>query len=244
MTLRDFHIHTSFCDGHDTPEEMVQSAVEKGLKQVGILCHSYVPFDNCCIPLERVDEFKAEVARLKEKYRGQIDVFCGIEADIYSPQSLDGFDYVIGSVHYLKHGEKYIAIDDTPQILEDMIDRYYGSDFYACAENYFATVAKWVKRKPDIIGHFDLIKKFSRKIPFDAENARYKAAWQSVADALLTLGVPFEVNTGGMSRGYLDEAYPSHEIAEYIKKRGGRLIISSDAHRKEDIAFGFDSVYL
>lgn len=237
--MTDLHVHTIFCDGRDTPEEMVKSAVKKGLKQVGILCHSYVPFDDCCISIERTDEFESEVKRLKEKYLGQIDVLLGVEADIFSPQSLDGFDYVIGSVHYLKHGGEYIAVDDTPQMLRDMIERYYGGDFYACAEDYFATVAKWLQKKPDIIGHFDLIKKFRREIPFDTENPRYKAAWQSAADKLLKLGVPFEVNTGGISRGWLAEPYPSREIADYIIAHGGKLILSSDAHRKEDIAAHF-----
>lgn len=238
--IRDFHVHTDFCDGKNTPEEMVKSAIEKGIEQLGLLAHSYVPFDGCCIPLERIDEFRSETRRLKEKYSGQIGIFCGIEADIYSPQDLSGFDYTIGSVHYLKHGDEYIAIDAEPQILRGMIDRLYGGDFYSCAEDYFATVAKWAQKSPTVIGHFDLIKKFALKIPFDDQNPRYKAAWQSAADALLPLGAPFEINTGGIARGYLYEPYPSPEIAEYIKSKGGKLILSSDAHRHDNIGFGFN----
>lgn len=239
--MTDLHVHTVFCDGHDTPEEMVKSAIAKGLTKLGIVVHSHVPFDpESCIALDRVDDFVFEVSELKKKYAAEIDISCGIELDIFSTQDTSPFDYVIGSVHYLKHDDRYISVDETPEMLTGMIDRYYGGDFYACAEDYFATVAKWAQKKPDIIGHFDLIKKFSRIIPFDPENPRYKAAWQSAADELLKLGVPFEVNTGGISRGWLTEPYPSDEIAGYIKSRGGKLILSSDAHRKEDIAFGFE----
>lgn len=238
--MTDLHTHTFFCDGKSSPEEMVLSALKKGVRRLGILAHSYVPFDDCCIPLGRVEEFKSEVNRLKEKYRGEIDILLGVEADFYSPQDLDGFDYVIGSVHYLKHGEEYVAVDDTPEILKCMIDEHYGGDFLSCAEDYFATVAKWVQKSPTVIGHFDLIKKFRHDIPFDDQDPRYKAAWKSAADALLALDVPFEVNTGGIGRGYLDEPYPSTEIAEYIKSNGGKLILSSDAHRPEDICFEFD----
>ena len=238
--IRDFHVHTVFCDGKNTPEETVKAAIENGIHQLGILAHSYVPFDDCCIPLSRVDEFKTEISRLKEKYREQIDIFCGIEADIYSPQDLSSFDYTIGSVHYLKHGDEYIAIDASPKTLREMIDRFYDGDFYACAEDYFATVAKWAQKSPTIIGHFDLIKKFRRDIPFDSQNPRYKTAWRAAANALMPLGVPFEVNTGGIARGYLDEPYPSAEIIEYIKSNGGKLMLSSDAHRAENIGYAFD----
>ena len=60
------------------------------------------------------------------------------------------------------------------------------------------------------------------------------------ADALLTTGKPFEINTGAISRGYRTDAYPSREIRTYLKERGARFILSSDAHRKEHICFGFD----
>ena len=245
--MTDLHVHTVFCDGHDTPEEMVNGAVEKGLEKLGIVVHSYVPFDpESCVAPENVEDFIFEVAELKKKYKDIIDISCGIELDVFSTQDTSPFDYVIGSVHYLKHGDKYISVDETPEMLADMIDKYYGGDFYACAEDYFATVALWAQKKPDIdiIGHFDLIKKFRSIIPFDPENPRYKAAWQSAADGLLKLHVPFEVNTGGISRGWLKEPYPSAEIASYIKARGGQLILSSDAHRKEDIAFGFERIDL
>lgn len=241
MILRDFHIHTVFCDGKCTPEEAVKAAIKKGLLQVGILTHSHVTFDDCCISLERVPEFLDEIRRIKEKYRGIIEVFCGIEADIFTDMPLENFDYVIGSVHYLKHGERFISVDNTPQMLMHMIDEFHDGDFYSCAEDYFKTVSLWAKKKmPDIIGHFDLIKKFNKYIPFDPNDKRYISAWKSSADALLPLNIPFEVNTGGISRGWIDEPYPSYEIAQYIKSKGGRLILSSDAHSAENICYEFD----
>ena len=34
MTLSDLHTHTSYCDGKDTPEEMIEAAIEKGLDKI------------------------------------------------------------------------------------------------------------------------------------------------------------------------------------------------------------------
>ncbi len=241
MTRRDLHVHTLYCDGKSTPEEAVKAALEKGFEQIGLVAHSYLPFDEeSCIKPEKTLEFQGEVRRLKEKYRGNIEVFCGIEEDIFSEQSREGFDYVIGSVHYIKQGDKYFSVDETPDILKNLIDTFYGGDFYACAADYFALVKELAKKRPTVIGHFDLIKKFRRDIPFDEHEPRYVSAWKSAADELLKLGAPFEINTGGISRGYLDEPYPSPEIAEYIKSQGGRLLLSSDAHRAQDIGFGFE----
>ena len=65
-------------------------------------------------------------------------------------------------------------------------------------------------------------------------------AWQQAADELLKTGKPFEVNTGAISRGYRTTPYPAKEIRDYIREHGGKLIMSSDAHAKENIAFRFD----
>ena len=113
---------------------------------------------------------------------------------------------------------------------------------YALAEAYYAAEARVVEvTKCDIIGHFDLVTKFIEQDPaFDLRHPRYVKAWQAAADRLLETGKPFEVNTGAMSRGYRTSPYPSEEIRQYLLSRGGRLLLSSDAHAKENIAFGFD----
>ena len=95
--------------------------------------------------------------------------------------------------------------------------------------------------KCDIIGHFDLVTKFIEQEPaFDVHHPRYIRAWQQAADTLLKTGKPFEINTGAMSRGYRTEPYPSREIRDYLRARGGKLILSSDSHRKETIAYRFE----
>lgn len=235
--LCDFHVHTNFCDGRDEPEKMVLSAIEKGVKRLGLVVHSYVPFDPLsCIPIERTEDYLYEISLLKKKYAGKIDLFCGIEKDLYSQQDTEPFDFVIGSVHYLKHDGRYKPVDETPEIFKEMIDENYGGDFYACAEDYFAAAERLTDMKPDIIGHFDLIKKFSSVVPFDEKNERYRSAWRAAADSLIKLGVIFEINFGGISRGWISKTYPSDEIINYLKSKGARLIKSSDAHRAEDIA--------
>lgn len=243
MITKDLHMHTAYCDGKDTPEDMVLSAVDKGLDTVGISSHSYTFFDESyCMQKEDIPRYIAELRYLRAKYFDRIHVLCGVEQDYYSEYPTDEFDYIIGSVHYIKVGDEYIPVDESVEILRAAVQKHFGGDVYALCELYFDTVADVVeKTRCDIIGHFDLISKFIEREPlFDTEHPRYVKAWKAAADRLVTYDVPFEINTGAISRGYRTQPYPDEEMIAYIKAKGGRLILSSDAHSKENIAYKFE----
>ena len=243
MELRDFHVHTVFSDGKNTAREMVLAAVEKGMTQLGFSDHSYTSFDErYCLKKGGLGEYKKEILSLKEEFTDRIQIFCGMEQDYYSDPPAESLDYIIGSVHYVKKDGVYIAVDESAQVQQEDVRRYYAGDFYAFAENYFHTVSDVVRKtNADIIGHFDLVSKFNEKNHFfDEDNPRYIAAWQSAADALLTTGKPFEINTGVMSRGYRTEPYPSTPIYEYLKRGGAKFILSSDSHNPKTLCWKFD----
>jgi histidinol-phosphatase (PHP family) len=240
--MTDLHVHSFFCDGKNSPEELVLTAVEKGVTRLGILAHSYMECDEeGSLPPSRVEEFQRTVGELKEKYRDKITLLCGLEKDIFSSQSTDGFDYVIGSVHYVKIGETLYPIDLSAELFEKAAKALDG-DYYALAELYFKTVANVVeKTNADIIGHFDLITKFNDKRGyFDVNHPRYVKAYKLAADKLLESGKPFEINVGGMSRGHKFTPYPSPEITAYLRSKNAKLMLSSDAHEKSGIAFEFE----
>ena len=239
--MRDLHIHTTFSDGRNSPEEMVLEAIRRGLTEIGISDHSYTSFEESyCIPKERIQEYKDTVNALKAKYQGQIRVLCGIEQDYYSDVDTGAYDYVIGSVHYVRVDGKYLPVDESAEIQRRAVEEYFGGDFYAFAERYFETVADVVRKTgADIIGHFDLLAKFNL---FDESHPRYVKAWKKAVDALIPWGKPFEINTGAMSRGYRKIPYPNGDMIDYIRSRGGTLIPSSDSHRAETICYGFDGL--
>ncbi len=235
----DLHMHTTWSDGKNTPEEMILEAIRLGLETVGISDHS--SGDPCGMTLEQSADYRAEIAALKEKYAGQIRVLCGLERDFLT-DDFNEYDYTIGSVHWLPMPDGHrVSIDWTPEKLREGAEKYFGGDFYALAEAYYAAVARVVEvTKCDIIGHFDLVSKFIEVDPaFDVKHPRYVKAWQQAADELMKTGKPFEVNTGAMSRGYRTEPYPAKDIRDYIRAHGGKLIMSSDAHAKENITYGF-----
>lgn len=245
MSDCDLHTHTVFSDGEDTPEEMVSAALERGFKTIGISDHSYTSHDDgWCMKRGAIPAYIAEISRLKEKYAGQIEVLCGVEQDLYADLPPVGFDYVIGSVHYLKKGGEYFPVDENAELLSDAVRRGFGGDPAAFAEAYFAAVAAFADDpKIDIIGHFDLLTKFrARHALFDEDDPRYIRAWQSAADRLVAAGKCFEINTGAIARGYHSSTYPSEKIISYLIDRGARLILSSDSHSRDTIGYGFEEL--
>ena len=241
MRLADFHVHTFYCDGKDSPGDIVKEAIRRGLKRLGFSGHSYTAFDTeYCMSREGTQSYMAEIDSLNEEYSGKIEILCGIEKDYYSDVETEGFDYVIGSVHYVDVDGEFLPIDDSPEAFTNLIHRC-NDDPYDMAERYYALVADVVnKTNADIIGHFDLITKFNEGGKFfDEENPRYVSACNDALDALLKTGKPFEINTGAISRGWRKTPYPSERILSYIASHNGSVILSSDSHDKATLMYKF-----
>lgn len=242
MSLKpyDFHTHSLFCDGKNTLEEMTLSAIEKGFSAIGFSGHSYTSIDlDYCIKDEAA--YLDECRRLQEKYKDKIEVLCGIERDFYAENQYPDLDYIIGSVHYVKAGEEYIAVDLFDGQLE-LVKKHFDGDYLSFAESYFENVSKLPKvHKTDIIGHFDLIKIFNADGSlFDESSDRYRKAALKAADELLKYDVLFEINTGAIFRGRQSEPYPSSFILEYIASKGGKVILNGDSHEVNALGFRFE----
>ncbi len=243
MISKDFHVHTSFCDGKNTPEEMVKKALSLNLNQIGLVCHGYTPIDESyCIKREKISAFVAEVNNLKRKYKGKISVYCGTEFDYYCDMPISDFDFIIGAVHYVYKNGEYLSVDESKQRVIEIIENHYGGDAYSFCEDYYKTLGDiYAKVTPSFIAHFDLVSKFNEQGDlFDEAHPRYVSAWQACADKLLKNKAVFEINVGAISRGYKTQPYPSPAQIKYLLAGGGRLIINSDAHTVNSIAYQFD----
>lgn len=243
MVFSDLHVHSNYSDGADSVRDIVEAAIEKGLKKLCITDHSYTDFDQSyCIKKEAVPSYISEISALKYEYKDKIELMCGIELDYHSDADTSDFDFVIGSVHYIKIDDNYIPVDESADILVKAVEKYFDGDFYSLIELYYDTVADVVnKTKCDLVGHFDLITKFSEISElFDTCNIRYINAYKKAVDKLIEHNVPFEINTGAISRGYRTTPYPSKDIIDYIKSKGGKLVLSSDSHSKDTLCYKFN----
>lgn len=270
----DLHMHTTYCDGKNSAEEMIRAAESLGLETVGLSGHSYTWFDTSyCMSLKSTEAYIEEVRALREKYRGRINVLLGTELDYCAEIDTGPYDYIIGSSHYILKEGAYVDVDYSPDILRDGVEANFGGDMMAAIAAYYEQVGDIVRRTGcDIIGHFDLVTKFIEQEPVvDTSAPEYIAAWKAAADRIFedtaelraagrrnrlfdeggplydvfggTNGKPvFEINTGAMSKGYRTSPYPAPDQIDYIRSKGGILILNSDSHSAETVAYHFSEL--
>lgn len=119
------HCHSTWSDGAATIGEMAGAARERGWKYIGITDHSQAAFYAGGMKRDKVLRQHEEIDELNSRLKG-FRVLKGIECDIlpggeldYGDDTLDLFDYVVGSVHsQFRMGEK----DMTARVLTAMDD--------------------------------------------------------------------------------------------------------------------------
>ncbi len=246
------HNHSTWCDGRDTPEAVARAAVEKGFGVLGFSSHmSFPEAGPCVLPPEKGPDYVADIRALADRYAGRIRILCGCEAD-YIPGVTDpdrsryahlGLDYVIGSIHYViaPDGGR-VPVDHTPELLADGIRAHFGGSPEAFVRAYFSAERDMVARfEFDIVGHPDLVRKFNLRHPcFDEDAAWYRDELEATADAIAASKKIVEVNTGAISRGWLDDAYPSSGFRSLLRTRRVRFILSADAHSADAVDCAFD----
>lgn len=241
MAFSTFHNHTTFCDGKSTAEEMVRTAIAAGCPSIGFSGHSYTWFDESyCMSRAGTEQYKAEILRLREQYAGQIRILLGIEQDFWSEEPTDGYDFVIGSVHYVKKDGQFLPVDNSREELLAGVNAHYGGDILAFCEDYYRQVAQVMERTGcTFVGHFDLVTKFNEGGQlFSETDPRYVRAAEAALEALCSQEAVFEINTGAMARGYRAAPYPGRAILERIRDLGGRVILSADCHDAEKLLYG------
>ena len=240
---QNLHTHSIYCDGKNTPEEIVKRAIDLGFDTIGISSHSYMSFNGGGMPEEKASLYKNEMHLLRKKYKDQISVLCGLEFEMYSDGvNLEGYDYVIGSSHYLKIDGKIVGFDRAFDSFSTVIDNYFSGDAIEFAKKYYEDFSQLHKYGNfDIVGHFDLVTKhidFHKYL--DTSSPRYVTSATDCLHELAKHHDVFEVNTGGIARGYRKKPYPEAFILKELNMLKKSVIISSDCHNMEYLDCCFD----
>ncbi len=233
--LTNYHTHTNFCDGKDSAEDIVKIAIEKGFDAIGFSSHGYTSFDlSYC--MKNTAEYIAEINRLKQKYKGKIQIYLGIEEDAFELVKREDYDYVLGSSHYVKTNDGIMPIDLGHEHFKSLLKTFDGNRI-ALAKAYFETFTDYIlTRKPDVIGHFDLITKYDEKDGFAfLNNPEYVSLAEKHILQALKSDCIFELNTGAIARGYRTSPYPAINLLHLICKNGGKIMINTDCHNKENL---------
>jgi histidinol-phosphatase (PHP family) len=242
MPLTDYHTHSYRC-GHaiGTMDEYIESAISKGVEEIGLTDHLHLYFDP---PESRdprwamaEDQFPIhyeEMLALRDRYRGRANVRVSVEADYVQGhedalrtilESYD-FDYILGGIHFMDGW----LIDDPEQAhryLEERIAEIY--------RRYFANVQRAMRLGVfDVIAHFDLPKKFGHLPEEDLTDLVGETL-----DVARETDTVLEVSTAGL-RKPTGEIYPSPVILGMMRERDIAIVLSSDSHDPADVGYGYD----
>ncbi|MGH2864301.1 MAG: histidinol-phosphatase [Solirubrobacteraceae bacterium] len=250
--LSDYHVHLRPDSvGSDVAEYHTQANAERyraaaerrGIAELGVSEHVY-RFAQA-LEVWRHPFWEAYAHDDLDAYCGfvreQTDLRLGIEAD-FVPGAEDrianllearDFDYVVGSVHFIRDGA--VDMDDysvwssaRARSAEEVWTRYFQAIAEAAGSGLF-----------DIAAHPDLVKVWGsdhpQRTPAGDLRRYYEPAVEGIADA----GIAVELSTAGL-RKPVGELYPARAFLEMCVEAGIPIALSSDAHRPEEIGAGYD----
>jgi histidinol-phosphatase (PHP family) len=246
--LTDYHVHLRPDSRENTAERFFtaanaeryrQTASERGITELGVSEHVYrfrAALDIWEHPFWRRyahDDLDAYCAFVRE----ETDLRLGIEMDFVPGREdrianvLDGrdWDYVVGSVHFLRDH----AVD-----AEDYSVWESGQSPEKVWRHYFETLAEAAGTGLyDIMSHPDLVKVWGRAAPVpDGDLRRY---YEPAVEAFADSGVAVELSTAGW-RKPVGEQYPSLPFLEMVVDAGCPIALSSDAHEPEQLGFEYE----
>ena len=239
MMRANFHTHTVYCDGSDTPAELAQAALDQGLTALGFSGHID---PDCGMSPEGEANYRREIRALQAQLAGRLEILCGVEQDYCCGAVDPWYDYAIGSVHYIPKDGELLSVDWSAQRTAEHIRDHYAGDTYAYAEDYYALAGRVLEVTGGVIvGHFDLLTKFDEAgTTFRQTESRYRAAVLDALDRLCETRPVFEINTGAVGRGYRATPYPAFWILEELRRRDCPIMITSDCHDRAKLTLGYD----
>ena len=246
--LTDLHVHLRPDDLDRTAAEHFTAAnadryrevaTERGVEVLGVSEHVYrfrealSVWDHPFWRQNALDDLDGYCAFVRE----ETSLSLGIEAD-FVPGTEDrmanllderGFDYVLGSIHFLSER----ALD-----MRGEWDVWNRGDPEKVWRRYFEMLGEAARSGLfDVLAHPDLVKVWGSEAPAPEGDLRrfYDLAMDGIAES----DVAIEVSTAGL-RKPAGEIYPAPAFLEMCLEAGRPVALSSDAHVPGDLAFRYD----
>ena len=235
----DYHMHTPLC-GHAVgkPEEYVQHALMVGLEEIGFSDHAPLVSHRdpgITMDFDQLPQYYKMIEEVQTKFKGKLSIKMAIEADFIpgyeakTKRILEDYpyDYVIGSVHFIKKW----GFDNPAER-----KKWNEQDVNQVYRDYFDLLRQSAQtRLFNIMGHVDLVKKFGNRPTEDMTDEIKKTA-----QVFKESGVAVEINTSGL-RKPVKEMYPSLSHLKIYYQAGVPLTFGSDAHDPKDVGKDFEA---
>jgi histidinol-phosphatase (PHP family) len=244
--LTDYHLHLRPDEDGTPPERYfttenvdryLAAAAAAGIAELGVAEHVHRfrqalalwrhPFweEQACDDLGAYCEF---VRGTPLRLGIECDYVSGAEGRTAALLEAHDFDYVVGSVHFVGDA----AVD------HEGWDVWEGNgDPDDVWRRYFEALAECARSGLfDILAHPDLVKLWGAARPLPERDLR--SFYEPAVEAIAASGIAVEVSTAGL-RKPVGELYPARAFAEMCVEAGAVFALSSDAHRPEEVGFGY-----
>lgn len=225
--LANYHTHTYLCKhANGDMEEYVENAIKSGLQILGFSDHAPVRYSTGYQSYfkmypEELSLYVSEVLRLKEKYKSDIEILLGYEAEYYPLEfknmidviSQYPYDYLILGQHYTKN--EYDGFYPGFRTEDESILKDYVNQLICGIETGMFTY----------IAHPDLIN-------YVGDEKIYTEELQKVCRAAKKANMPLEYNILGLRQ---NRQYPNPLFWRIAAREENTVIIGSDAHTPVDV---------
>ncbi|MDW8098104.1 MAG: histidinol-phosphatase [Anaerolineae bacterium] len=246
LWLADSHVHsTHSCDARSTLTEMCQRAVELGLHFICFTEHLDLDPRDDGYRYFRPEAYFAEIEAARAQFRGQLTIGAGVEV-CYQSQREDEiadwlerwpFDFVLGSVHIVEHGDDWVMVPDRASMLAWSACRTVRNAYLPYFEELRRAASSGLF---DALAHLDLVKRYGTLVygPFD--RAAFADELDAVLEAALAYGTAIEINTSGLFQP-AGETFPGLDTVRRYRELGGCILtIGSDSHDIHQLGRGLD----
>ena len=242
----NYHAHTNRCGhaGIASDKEYVEYAKQVGITQLGFTDHvpvSELEYQDSeqRMHISDVDEYITSIRQLQQE-NPNMKIMCGFEAEFdpmkeqFLGELRDKVDYMILGQHFVPYGMSKLPQKNNPEYpiqYAEMLCRAIDSGIF------------------DIVAHPDIFMQFRDSLDTEEKKNLFmqnaKIASQAICDKAKELGIPIELNFGGINKGTIMQdgqlAYPHSEFWQIAAETGVSVLYGVDAHTPEQfITMGKD----
>ena len=240
MILSNLHTHSTYSDGENSIEEIIQQAINLNFESIGFSEHAECTYDIGCPELKLKDQtsYFNMLDTMQKKYPN-IKIYKGLELEYFYPNYNGNLDYTIGSVHNFIIHEKVYTIDWKIEYLKELIEVMNGPKNFIIS--YYDKLLNFSKNNNfNIVAHIDLYSKFNEiEQIFDLKESWYLNVMKNIIEELNKLDKIIEINTGAMGKGLRSEPYPAINIFKILKDFNSKIIVGADSHSISTLNFYF-----
>jgi histidinol-phosphatase (PHP family) len=230
----------------------VEKAVELQFNHLGFSSHA--PIDSqydFTLTEAEIPEYLNEIEGYQKKYP-QIKIFKGLECDFIPGMTKDfsyykdqyQLDYIIGGVHLVKvpNREDIWFIDGPKRETYDTgLAQFFNHDIKKAVTCFWEQTFEMIETQQfDIIAHLDKIKMHNQDRFFKEDEDWYLKLVDHAIELIVAKHLIVEINSRGIYRLRCKNFYPSDYILEKLAKAQTPMVISSDAHRAEELPLYYD----